>query len=136
MRITAFDFCAPVDIVCVIMSCWKIDIESLSAIHDKTCTVRKIPYLAGFEPSSLACKAKLQGQKKRKLEERKRNVRTADLVNRAAISSFFFFLLIFKKQILTFNCLLEEQMVDTCMEYATCTSLINDHVQPNAKAID
>ena len=55
MGITAFDVCAPVNMVCVIM----IDIESLSAVHDKPCTVRKSPYLAGFEPRSLACKAKL-----------------------------------------------------------------------------
>ena len=58
MRITAFVLCAPVSMVCVIMSCWEIDIEGLSAIHDK-CTVRKKSYLAGFEPRSLACKAKL-----------------------------------------------------------------------------
>ena len=61
MRITAFDFCAPANMVCVIMSGWEIDIESLCAVHDKLskpCTVRKSPYLAGFEPKSLACKAK------------------------------------------------------------------------------
>ena len=63
MRITAFDFCAPVNMVCVIMSCWEIDIESLSAVHDKQCTVRKSPYLAGFETRSLAYKAKLLGLK-------------------------------------------------------------------------
>ena len=51
MRIIAFDFCAPVNMVCVIMSCWEIDIESLSA------------HIAGFEPRSLACKAKLYGFK-------------------------------------------------------------------------
>ena len=56
MRIIAFDFCAPVNMVCVIMSCWEIDIESLSVVHDK-------PYLVGFEPRSLACKAKLYGFK-------------------------------------------------------------------------
>ena len=56
---SAFDVCAPVNMVCVIMSCWEIDIECLSAVHDKTCTVRKSPYLAGFEPRSLPCKAKL-----------------------------------------------------------------------------
>ena len=59
MRITAFDFCAPFNMVCAIMSCWEFDIESLSAVHNKPCTVRKSPYLAGLEPRSLACKAKL-----------------------------------------------------------------------------
>ena len=34
MRITAFDFCAPVNMVCVIISCWENDIESLFAVHD------------------------------------------------------------------------------------------------------
>ena len=53
MRITAFDFCVPVNMACVIMSCWEIEIESISVVHDKR------PYLAGFEPISLACKAKL-----------------------------------------------------------------------------
>ena len=51
MRITAFDVLGPVNI------------ESLSAVHDKPCTVRKSPYLAGFEPSSLACKANCGGYK-------------------------------------------------------------------------
>ena len=32
MSITPFDLCAPVDMVCVIMSCWETDIESLSAV--------------------------------------------------------------------------------------------------------
>ena len=60
MRITAFDFCATVNMVCVIMSCWVIDIESLSAVHDdKPSTVRKSPYQAGFEHRSLRWKAKL-----------------------------------------------------------------------------
>ena len=52
MLITAIDFCAPVNMVCVIMSCCEIDIESLFA-------VQKSQYLAGFEPRSLSCKAKL-----------------------------------------------------------------------------
>ena len=59
MRITAFEFCATVNMVCVIMSCWGVDIESLSAVHDKPYTVRESPYLGGFEPLSFACKAKL-----------------------------------------------------------------------------
>ena len=59
MRITAYDFYAPVNMVCVIMSCWEMAIESLSAVYDKPCTVRRSPYLAGFELRSLACKAKL-----------------------------------------------------------------------------
>ena len=59
MRITAFDFFVPLNMVCVIMSCWEIDIENLSDVHDKSRTVRKHPYLAGFEPRSLAGKAKL-----------------------------------------------------------------------------
>ena len=32
MGITAFDFCVPVNMVCVIMSCWEIDIENFSAV--------------------------------------------------------------------------------------------------------
>ena len=43
MRITTFDFCAPVNKVFVIMSCWEFDIESPSAVHDnskkKCCTM-------------------------------------------------------------------------------------------------
>ena len=36
MRITAFDFCAPVSMVCAIMSCWEIDIEKrLRALRAK-----------------------------------------------------------------------------------------------------
>ena len=40
MRITALNFCAPVNMVCVIMSCWEIGIESLSAVinHDSIST--------------------------------------------------------------------------------------------------
>ena len=60
IRITAFDFRAPFNIVCDIMSCWEIDIESLSAVYDKRCKVKKkASYLAGSEPRSLAYKAKL-----------------------------------------------------------------------------
>ena len=59
MRITTFDFCSPVNMVCIIMSYWEIDIEGLSAVYDKPCAVRKSPFPAGFEPRSLACKAKL-----------------------------------------------------------------------------
>ena len=32
MRITAFDFCVPVNIVCTIMSFWETDIENFSAV--------------------------------------------------------------------------------------------------------
>ena len=32
MRITAFDFGVPVNMVCAIMSCWETDIESFSAV--------------------------------------------------------------------------------------------------------
>ena len=41
MRITVFDFCAPVNMICVTMSCWEINIESLSAVHVKQCTVKE-----------------------------------------------------------------------------------------------
>ena len=46
---TAFDLCAPVNMVCVIMSYCEVDIENLAAVHDKPCTVRKCQYLAGFD---------------------------------------------------------------------------------------
>ena len=31
MRITAFDFCVPVNMSCAIMCCWEIDIEKLTS---------------------------------------------------------------------------------------------------------
>ena len=37
---TALDFCDPVNMIRVIMSWWEIDIESLSAVHDKACTMK------------------------------------------------------------------------------------------------
>ena len=32
MRITAFDFCVPVNMFCAIMSCWEIDTEHFTAV--------------------------------------------------------------------------------------------------------
>ena len=32
MRITAFDLCVPVNMVCAIMSCWEIDVDKFLAM--------------------------------------------------------------------------------------------------------
>ena len=41
MRIPTLNFSAPVNMVCVIMSCLEIDIESLSAVHKNMYSKKK-----------------------------------------------------------------------------------------------
>ena len=64
MRIIAFDFCVPGNMVCTIMSCWEIDIENFSVVINhvqkkkKQKKKKKTPYLAGFKRKLLACRDK------------------------------------------------------------------------------